>query len=134
VAPLPAGPKGRITPFNGLAHVVSSGTKSRNEAWKLASFMDGAKGESIISSFAVVFPSVKSALPTYLKAFEGKAPANIHYYTDAAAGKTGPYPQHLKWGQIWDIVNQRFDSAFSGDITVQQAIASAKADVDPLLQ
>jgi len=123
-----------VTPFNGLAHVISSTTKWKDAAWKLASFMDGPKGENIIASFAVVFPSVKGALPTYLKAFEGKAPASIHFYTDEAAGRTGPYPQHLKWGQIWDVVQRQFDSSFSGTVSVQQAIAGAKADVDPLLQ
>jgi multiple sugar transport system substrate-binding protein len=134
VAPLPNGPAGRVSPFNGLAHLMYAKTKYPNEAWKLIKFLDGPEGQKIISSFAVVFPAVKAALPTYMKAFEGKAPANIHFYFDTAAAKTGPYPQHLKWAQIWDIVNRELDGMMSGTVSAKDAIASAKVDVEPLLK
>lgn len=133
VAPLPAGPAGRISAFNGLAHNIAAKTKYPDAAWKLVKWMDGPEGQKIIAGYGCCFPSIKSIVPVYMAASKEKGPAHIQYYFDEAAGKTGEYPMHVNWAQMWDVINRELTSAYSGFETVKEAVANIKAEITPLL-
>ncbi len=133
VAPLPAGPSGRISAFNGLAHNIAAKTKNANAAWKLVKWMDGPEGQKIIAGYGSCFPSIQSIVPVYMAASRDKGPAHIQYYFDEAAGKTGEYPMHVKWAQMWDVITRELNAAQSGTTTVKEAVANIKAEVNPLL-
>src|SRR5690606_35837784 len=83
VVPLPKGPAGRYSCFNGLAHNVYARTKHPEEAWKLAKWMDGYESQKIISQYGVVFPAISSLIDVYLEATKDKGPDHIKYFIDA---------------------------------------------------
>jgi multiple sugar transport system substrate-binding protein len=60
-APLPKGPNGRKSMFNGLADSIWVGTKHKEEAWKWVKFLGSEEGQTIIAGYGVVFPAVQSA-------------------------------------------------------------------------
>jgi multiple sugar transport system substrate-binding protein len=59
-APLPKGPNGRKSMFNGLADSIWVGSKHKEEAWKWVKFLGSEEGQKIIASYGVVFPAIKS--------------------------------------------------------------------------
>ncbi|MBV9674419.1 MAG: sugar ABC transporter substrate-binding protein [Verrucomicrobia bacterium] len=60
-APLPKGPDGRKTMFNGLADSIWVGSKHKEEAWKWVKFLGSEDGQMVIASFGVVFPAIPNA-------------------------------------------------------------------------
>jgi multiple sugar transport system substrate-binding protein len=60
-APLPVGPNGRKSMFNGLADSIWVGSKHQEEAWKWVKFLGSEEGQNIIAESGVVFPAIKSA-------------------------------------------------------------------------
>ncbi len=60
-APLPKGPSGRKSMFNGLADSIWVGSKHKEEAWKWVKFLGSEEGQMIIAGYGVVFPAVRSA-------------------------------------------------------------------------
>jgi multiple sugar transport system substrate-binding protein len=60
-APLPKGPNGRKSMFNGLADSIWVGSKHKEEAWKWVKFLGSEEGQTIIAGYGVVFPAVRSA-------------------------------------------------------------------------
>ena len=59
-APLPKGPDGRKSMFNGLADSIWVGTKHKDEAWKWVKFLGSEDGQKIIAGYGVVFPAIRS--------------------------------------------------------------------------
>ena len=48
-APLPVGPNGRKSMFNGLADSIWVGSKHQEEAWKWVKFLGSEEGQNIIA-------------------------------------------------------------------------------------
>jgi multiple sugar transport system substrate-binding protein len=59
-APLPKGPNGRKSMFNGLADSIWVGSKHKEEAWKWVKFLGSEDGQKVIANYGVVFPAIKS--------------------------------------------------------------------------
>jgi multiple sugar transport system substrate-binding protein len=59
-APLPKGPDGRKSMFNGLADSIWVGSKHKDEAWKWVKFLGSEDGQKIIAGYGVVFPAIRS--------------------------------------------------------------------------
>ena len=59
-APLPKGPDGRKSMFNGLADSIWVGSKHKDEAWKWVKFLGSEEGQKIIAGYGVVFPAIRS--------------------------------------------------------------------------
>ncbi len=60
-APLPVGPNGRKSMFNGLADSIWVDSKHQEEAWKWVKFLGSEEGQNIIAEHGVVFPAIKNA-------------------------------------------------------------------------
>src|SRR3984893_15802630 len=57
-APLPKGPNGRKSMFNGLADSIWVSTKHKEEAWKWVKFLGSEVGQKIIAGYGLVFPAI----------------------------------------------------------------------------
>jgi multiple sugar transport system substrate-binding protein len=60
-APLPQGPEGRKSMFNGLADSITTSAEHPDQAWKWVAYMASAACQEIVGSGAVVFPAIPSA-------------------------------------------------------------------------
>ncbi len=65
-APVPKGPEGRRSMFNGLADSIWSGSEHQEEAWKWVKYLGGSECQTIVGKAGVVFP----ARPEGVKAAE----------------------------------------------------------------
>lgn len=57
-APLPQGPAGRKTVFNGVADSIWAGSKVQKEAWEWVKFLGSPACQDLVASRAVVFPAL----------------------------------------------------------------------------
>jgi multiple sugar transport system substrate-binding protein len=133
VIPLPKGPAGRFSCFNGLAHNIYARTKHPEEAWKLAKWMDGYESQKIVSQYGVVFPAISSLVDVYLEATKENGPDHIKYFIDATA-KTGQWPMHVNWTQIFDIIQREYELAIAGEYSAKEAVELIKDQVGSFLR
>jgi len=134
VAPLPAGPAGRISVFNGLAHEIPATCKHKEEAWKLCKWMDSPASQKIVSEMGIVFPAVKDLIPTFLKAFAGKKPEHIRVFIDETAN-TGWWPITEKWPRMWDVMQREFDLLWLGQYkTAEEAVKKVAVELRGIMK
>ncbi|MGE5606601.1 MAG: ABC transporter substrate-binding protein [Bacteroidota bacterium] len=133
VALLPKSPAGRYSCFNGLAHNVYAKTKYPAQAWKLCKWMDSYESQKIITQYGVVFPAIPKLMPEYLAATKAKGPEHVKFFIDET-DKTGLWPMHKNWAQIFDVIQRELDLAFTGSQSAKEAVANIKSQVDPLLK
>ena len=60
-APLPEGPEGRRSMFNGLADSITTSAEHPEAAWKWVAHMASPACQEIVGTGAVVFPAIPSA-------------------------------------------------------------------------
>jgi multiple sugar transport system substrate-binding protein len=60
-APLPTGPEGRFSMFNGLADSITVDTEYPEEAWAWVSYLGSFDCQQVIGERAIVFPAIEEA-------------------------------------------------------------------------
>jgi multiple sugar transport system substrate-binding protein len=91
VLPLPAGPQGRVSVFNGLIDAVNPQGKHVREAWELEKWLGSAQSQRIMGQGGFVWPAIKSLDPLFLKYWQGKH-IDLQPFLDEAHGKVINFP------------------------------------------
>jgi multiple sugar transport system substrate-binding protein len=131
---LPSGPTGKkVTFLFGNAYAVLSASKQQDAAFQFMKFVTGAEGDQIRQDAGFEIAPIKSvAEGSFLKAMEGKKPANAKVFLDSAAFAQS-VPTHAHWSEIADAISAQLDSALLGDITVPAAMQAACDTINPIL-
>jgi multiple sugar transport system substrate-binding protein len=82
--PLPEGPFGRRTMFNGLADSIWVGSRHQEEAWKWVKFLASPEAQQIVGGYGVVFPAIPEATELAKKAIAKKGIDVSAYVSEAA--------------------------------------------------
>lgn len=132
-APLPAGPQGRKSAFNGLADVVHSGTRHPEAAWKWVKFLGSAACQDIVADSAVVFPAVASSSERALKAYQGKG-WDVKVFVEEAEAADGTFllPVSDHGDEINQIVGSALEEVWLGRKDAQAALTAANQQVNAL--
>ncbi|MHC1740516.1 MAG: sugar ABC transporter substrate-binding protein [Anaerolineaceae bacterium] len=131
---LPSGPTGKkVTFLFGNAYSILSSSKQQAAAFEFMKFVTGAEGDQIRQDAGFEIAPIKSvAEGSFLKAMEGKKPANAKVFLDSAAFAES-VPTHAHWSEIADAISSQLDSALLGDITVPVAMQNACDVINPIL-
>ncbi len=132
VVTLPAGPAGRFSCFNGLAHNMSRWSNHLEEAWQLVKWMDGYESQKIITEFGVVFPAIPDLIPYYMEATKEKGPDNIQAFIEMTAN-AGLWPMHHNWAQMADVIEREVEMAIMGAYSAREAVRNIKMEIEPFL-
>lgn len=132
VVTLPAGPAGRFSCFNGLAHNMSRWSNHLEEAWQLVKWMDGYESQKIITEFGVVFPAIPDLIPYYMEATKEKGPDNIQAFIEMTAN-AGLWPMHHNWAQMADVIEREVEMAVMGAYSAREAVRNIKMEIEPFL-
>ncbi|NUT38855.1 MAG: sugar ABC transporter substrate-binding protein [Thermoactinospora sp.] len=132
-APLPTGPQGRKSAFNGLADVIYAGTKHKDAAWKWVKFLGSAACQDIVAESAVVFPAVTTSSDKALKAHEA-AGRDVKLFVDQANAADGTYllPVSDHGDQINEIVGTALEEVWLGNKDAQTSLTAANTQVNAL--
>lgn len=134
-APLPAGPEGRNSMFNGLSDAIWSGTDHPEEAWKWVEFLASPEAQEIVGSHGVVFPAVQSGTEAALEVYEDRG-LDVTAYTDLAfdEDKNHLHPIVENATDIADILQDAYDRIFLADDDPATVLQTANDEIHALFR
>jgi multiple sugar transport system substrate-binding protein len=134
-APIPVGPEGRKSMFNGLADSIWVGSPNQEAAWEWLKFAASPTCEEIVGSFAVVFPAIPSAVDIAV-AKRLEQGVNVAAFSDLTKeeGATFLFPVTDFAAQINDIMVKAMDRIYLGEATAAEVIPAAAAEVNAVFE
>jgi multiple sugar transport system substrate-binding protein len=120
VLPLPAGPRGRASVFNGLIDAVNTATPHPREAWELEKWLGSARSQRIMGSGGFVWPAIKSLDPLFLRYWQAKH-IDLRPFLDEAQGTVVNFPVGPGIGEALTDIGAALGPAYLGT----QPVASA---------
>lgn len=131
-APVPAGPEGRKSMFNGLADSIWTGSTVPDSAWKWVQFLGSDDCQSIVADAGVVFPAQADQIDATVAAYEARG-IDVSAFTAVATPETTfPFPITDYGNEIDSIVRAAFDRVMLGDGDAEEILKSANDEVNSL--
>jgi multiple sugar transport system substrate-binding protein len=134
-APLPKGPQGRKSMFNGLADSIWTGSKHKEEAWKWVKFLGSADAQKIVASYGVVFPAVKGTAEISEQAMDKKG-ADVAPFVQEATEQNGtflfPIADHA--ADVLRIMRVALDAILLNGADAASTLKKANAEVNALFE
>ena len=124
IAPLPSGPAGRVSVFNGLADAIYAKTKHPQEAWELFKWLASPASQKILGSGGYIWPAVKNLDSTYQDYWRGKG-IDVSPYLEEANGKTISYPVTPGYTAAAQKIDNIFNLMYLGQLPVAAATTQA---------
>ncbi len=133
VAPLPAGPKGVMSVFNGLTDAIYAKTQHPQEAWQLEKWLGSAPSEHIMGSGGYVWPAIQSEDQSFTQFWQQKG-IDVSPYLKEAQGSTVTFPVSFGYNEASIKINDIFNQMYLGQLPVQQAASQAVQQADQAVQ
>ncbi len=132
-APLPAGPEGRNSMFNGLSDAIWAGTDHPEEAWKWVEFMATREAQEIVGSHGVVFPAIESATETAYEVYADRG-VDVSAFTELAFDEeqTHLHPIVANATEIDSIMQDAFQRIWLGPVDPAEELSRANAEINEL--
>ncbi len=132
-APLPIGPLGRKSMFNGIADSMWSGTKHPEEAWRWMRFLNSLEGQMIIADHGVVLPSIREAAERAVEVMSTRG-GDVSVYLEQAVlpGGTFPYPTTDFGSDIIEITRIGMDRIFIEGADIPATLRAMNREVNAL--
>jgi multiple sugar transport system substrate-binding protein len=125
VMPLPSGPKGRISVFNGLTDGIVSNTPHPQEAWELVQWLASAQSQRILGSGGYVWPAIKSLDPLFLNYWKAKD-IDVSPFLQEATGGTINFPLATGFAEAQDDMTTALGPTFLGTASASSGLAAAR--------
>lgn len=132
-APLPEGPEGRWSIYNGLADSISADTEHAEEAWEWVKFLASPDCQNVVGEHAVVFPAIEESLEIGQQARVDAGLDVSAYLTYLDADHTFLYPVTSNFDQVTQAVGAAVDEILLGERTATEALADAQQQVDQIM-
>lgn len=133
VLPLPAGPDGRVSVFNGLIDGINSQSPHMQAAWELEQWLGSARSERILGQGGYIWPGIRSLDPLFLHYWQAKG-IDLSPFLDEAQGKVVNFPVSPSVGGAITDLGLALGPAFLGSSSVPAAVRNASAVADHDLQ
>lgn len=106
---------------------VVSNTQHREEAWQFVKFMMGVEGQTWMMKFGI--PGITSVVES--QAYKDlHAPQNIQVVVDDFGCCGHDYYPTADCGEWWNLCNQEWTAIWSGELSVEEALANACLAMD----
>jgi multiple sugar transport system substrate-binding protein len=127
IVPLPTGKRAANTSFVN-AWTIPTGAKNPDLSWRVLAFFASAEGQQIVLDDNLGMPANKNVdTSKFLAAREDN-----HYFFDALDNAV-PFPTPLHGVDFFNLVEQEFGLMWSGQETVQQAVANVEKTGNDIL-
>jgi multiple sugar transport system substrate-binding protein len=134
IAPLPKGPEGRKSMFNGLADAIWTGSKNQEEAWQWVKFMGSAECQNIVGERGVVFPAIPEATERANEAYATRGIDVSAFIELAKPESTFLFPITDYASEIDGIMKAAVQDIFVGGADPAIVLEAANEQVNALLQ
>jgi multiple sugar transport system substrate-binding protein len=129
VMPLPIGPDGRVSVFNGLIDGLNSQTPHPKQAWELEEWLGSPRSEAILGSGGYIWPAIRSLDPLFLK-YWARQGIDMSAFLTEAHGKVVNFPVSPGVGEALNQIVSDLGPAWLGTEPVSQALKNAQNDAD----
>ncbi|HVX46242.1 MAG TPA: extracellular solute-binding protein, partial [Mycobacteriales bacterium] len=129
VLPLPTGPKGRVSVFNGLIDAINSDTPHPKEAWELEKWLGSAQSQKIMGEGGYIWPAIKSLDPLFLKAWKKKG-LDLQPFLDEANGQVINWPVSPGMNEALTDMGRELGPAYLNGKDVEDRVRSAAKVAD----
>lgn len=131
IAPMPAGPEGRVVRVNGLGDTIYSKTKHPEAAWKFASFISSQKGQDILGETGTVFPGNSDSINKFVDYYKGIGIDPSVFVEEFNAGTTLS-PAHANQNE-WEAIFVKYSSlSLSGEMDPVEAMKKIQEEGDAI--
>ena len=129
IAPIPRGPKGRVTTVNSAGFVISKDTKSPDAAFAFVKFATSEEGQTLAAKIGLAVPirATVATSPTYLN--QTSAPINHALFVDALA-YAQPLPVFRGYEEWSTALGDNLNLVWTDQMTPEDGIAEAVAAGD----
>lgn len=134
-APIPQGPEGRNSMFNGLSDAVWANTPNPEEAWKWVEFLATPEAQEIVGSYGVVFPAVETATEIALQVYADRG-HDVSAFTGLAfdSDKNHLHPIAANATQIDSIMQDAFERIWLAPEDPARELARANDEINELFR
>jgi multiple sugar transport system substrate-binding protein len=129
VAPMPAGPKGRISVINGLIDGIASNTRFPKQAWRLVQWLGSADSQRIMGSGGYIWPAIESLDPLF-QSYWSKKGIDVSPFLAQAKGKTVNFPVGTGMNEALNNVTTALGPTFLEEQSVSAGMAAAQSILD----
>lgn len=130
IAPLPYN-KEMYTWVDLVAYCVAKDSKNPDDAYKLASFLTGKKGQEIMAAAGHAVP-IRRSIAYSSKFAEVLPERGIHNTVHLM-----PYYETMlvfnRWGEVWTAINRALEPVWMGDKTAVEVLKEAQKEIDSLM-
>lgn len=132
-APLPRGPEGRVSMFNGLGDSIWSGSRHPEQAWRWVSFLGSREGQMLVAGHGVVLPAIREAAEraTAVMATNG-ADVSVFLRQALEPGGTFMYPTVERGSDLFEITRAGMDRIFLGGADIEATLRAMNIEVNAL--
>jgi len=125
VAPIVAGPHGRIGVVHGVAALANAHTKHPQETTRVLEWIASSEGQLPLAETGAAIPAVLDAQDAFTDYWQDRG-VDASAFTQAAAGPTTPAPVGPRSNAGLDAMGEVFDEMFEARIPVKQALEQAQ--------
>jgi multiple sugar transport system substrate-binding protein len=132
VAPMPAGPEGRVTSVNSAGFVIAKDSKNPDAAWEFVKFATSQAGQTRLTELGFALPVLQSVAesPAYLE--QKSAPINHKVFLDALE-YARPKPTFRGYEEWATAVGDGLYNVWIGDMSISDALAEIVPAADEVL-
>lgn len=129
VLPMPAGPDGTWSVFNGLIDAINSHSPNQQAAWELEQWLGSAASQRILGSGGYVWPAIKSLDPLFVRHWRA-AGINMQPFLDEASGNVTNWPVAPGMNQALTDMQRDMGPVYLNGVSVASALATAAKDAN----
>lgn len=132
VAPMPAGPAGRISVTNGIVAAGNANTPHRDDTAKVLAWLGSTDGAKHIGADGAAVPAVLGAQEGYYDHWTTQGVDVRPFFDVIDDGPTIAAPTGI-YGRTQSIIEPIFDRMFTGELSVADALAQAQSEANAAL-
>ncbi|MDY0945774.1 sugar ABC transporter substrate-binding protein [Frigoribacterium sp. CFBP9039] len=133
VAPMPAGPEGRVSVTNGIVAAGNSASPHRDDTAKVLAWLGSTDGAKHIGADGAAVPAVLGAQEGYYDHWTAQGVDVRPFFDVIDDGPTIAAPSDI-YGRTQSIIEPIFDEMFAGRISVEDALARAQSEANAALE
>lgn len=120
----------RTSVIHGKANCISASSENQEIAWKWVEYLASQEANEILGKSGAAIPSYTGCAKLY---FEQYPDYNMGIFADEAENMSYPYPASKTSAEWGDIMFNQLVSAYSQEISVDEACDNIAAEMDALL-
>lgn len=125
LAPMVAGPEGRVSVVHGVAAVGNAQTEHKDATVKVLKWLGSTEGQMPLAKQGIAFPGVVDAQDAFVDFWAEKG-VDVSIFIDAAKEPTTPAPRGAYVGAGAGEITPVFKDVFLGSIPVKEGLEKAQ--------